>query len=141
MTSRSAEGRLRVPPLMAATPSFIYHPTSFAMSTARGVLSSSASACHLSPSIVSHVCPPHGSMSLTVSRLFTISTYDPPSTPIALTAQQSGKKQAEKTLPPEGELSSKKSSPAGSGDVWGNLRRTEATPPVRSKSVKAAMPR
>jgi hypothetical protein len=71
-------------------------------------------------------------MSLTITHPFTISTYDPPSTPIALAVQQTAAGQSQGGDHPF--IRSSDNASSGSNNVWGNLKRTEATPPVRSKS-------
>jgi hypothetical protein len=81
-------------------------------------------------------------MSLTrFSRPFTISTYDPPSTPIALAAQDTGQIATVLAVNEQGyRLGGDTAAPrtrasiVGASEVWGRLRNTQATPPAKNKS-------
>ena len=81
-------------------------------------------------------------MSLTIfSRPFTISTYDPPSTPIALAAQDTGQTGTKRTVNEQGyrpgaggEAPRTRTFTKGASEVWGRLKNTQATPPVKKKS-------
>jgi len=85
-----------------------------------------------------------GNMSLTIfTRPFTLSTYDPPSTPIALAAQDTGQTPTHWTANEQGhrlggEAPKTRASIVGASEVWGRLKNTQATPPVKNKSERGA---
>ena len=76
-------------------------------------------------------------MSLTQSRQFTISTYDPPSTPIALKAHQAAPVRGKQRKPGSG-APSRKSVP-GDKDYFENLKNSgNKTPEVNKKGTLTA---
>lgn len=78
-------------------------------------------------------------MSLTLTRPFTISTYDPPSTPIALQARHARETgiQTAQRLGGIIQPASKKNSGHDATDVLNDLRATVKTPPVNKKSERS----
>jgi len=133
--SRAADSIHTHVALDGKSPSFLHHSTSFATSACGEIYDKHRKARTRPRWTWLLLLPPHDlTMSLTITRPFTISTYDPPSTPIAIAAQQSGQNPSRGGTRGELGPSIRKSTPSDTDNVWGNLRRTEATPPVRNKS-------